>query len=86
MKTAISIPDALFQAADRLATRLGLSRSELYARAVADWVARHQADTVTAQLDAVYGGPDAPASRLAPPVARGQARALRRTATEADGW
>lgn len=86
MKTAISIPDALFQAADQLAARLGLSRSELYARAVADWVAQHQADTVTAQLDAVYGGPDAPASRLPRALARTQGRALRGAAPEADGW
>lgn len=86
MKTAISIPDALFQAADQLAARLGLSRSELYARAVAHWVAQHQADTVTAQLNAVYTGPDAPASRLAPPVARAQGRALRRAAPRTDGW
>jgi predicted transcriptional regulator len=86
MKTAISIPDALFQAADQLAARLGLSRSELYARAVADWVAQHQADTVTAQLDAVYGASEAPPSRIAPAVARAQARALRRAAAEGDGW
>jgi predicted transcriptional regulator len=86
MKTAISIPDALFQAADQLAARLGLSRSELYARAVADWVAQHQADAVTAQLNAVYGVPAAPTSEVAPPLARAQARALRRAAAEGDGW
>jgi predicted transcriptional regulator len=89
MKTAISIPDALFQAADRLAARLGVSRSELYARAVADWVARHQADAITAQLDAVYGGPAAEASRLAPAAARAQGRALRRATAatgESDAW
>lgn len=86
MKTAISIPDALFQAADQLAARLGLSRSELYARAVADWVAQHQADTVTAQLNAVYGTPAGAPRRVAPALAHAQVRALRRAAGEGDEW
>ncbi|HXA29230.1 MAG TPA: hypothetical protein VN193_10845 [Candidatus Angelobacter sp.] len=54
MKTAISIPDATFQAAERVAKRLDLSRSELYARAVARFVAEHSAEGVTAALDRVY--------------------------------
>jgi metal-responsive CopG/Arc/MetJ family transcriptional regulator len=89
VKTAISIPDPLFQAADQLAARLGLSRSELYARAVADWVAQHQAEAVTAQLNLVYGSPSASESRLASPLARAQARALRRAGNatgESDAW
>jgi predicted transcriptional regulator len=89
MKTAISIPDALFAAADVLAARLGLSRSELYARAVADWVAQHQAEAITARLDALYGGPAAEASHLAAPAARAQVHAVRRAAAttgEGDAW
>jgi metal-responsive CopG/Arc/MetJ family transcriptional regulator len=35
LKTAISIPDNLFEAADKVARRLGISRSELYQRAIA---------------------------------------------------
>ncbi len=54
MKTAISIPDELFLAADKLASETGQSRSRLYSRAVAEYVARHSADSVTAALDAVY--------------------------------
>ena len=42
MKTAISIPDETFEAAETLAGRLGLSRSELYATAVAEYLARHR--------------------------------------------
>jgi predicted transcriptional regulator len=38
VKTAISIPDTIFEDAERLAKRRGWSRSELYARAVADFV------------------------------------------------
>ena len=54
MKTAISIPDDLFEQADRLARKLKTSRSELYSRAVREYVARHSADAVTSALDALY--------------------------------
>ncbi len=58
MKTAISIPDPLFDAAESLATRLGISRSELYQRAVRAYVRAHRASVVTENLDAVYGEDD----------------------------
>ena len=51
MKTAISIPDEIFDDAERLAQRLGRSRSDLYSRAVAEYVARHSSDQVTEELD-----------------------------------
>ncbi len=54
MKTAISIPDATFVAADTLAKRLGLSRSELYATAVARFVELNHAAGVSQRLNAVY--------------------------------
>ena len=53
MKTAISIPDDVFEDAERLARRLGHSRSQLYSRAVREFVARHEPDRVTAALDAI---------------------------------
>jgi metal-responsive CopG/Arc/MetJ family transcriptional regulator len=55
VKTAISIPDSVFEAAERLAARRKMSRSELYSLAVADWVERHRDDRVTEALDALYG-------------------------------
>ncbi len=54
MKTAVSVPDQIFEAADRLAARLGTSRSELYATAVAEYLERHKFQGVTERLDAVY--------------------------------
>lgn len=54
MKTAISLPDDLFEAADVLAERLGVSRSELYARAVAEYLAKHRDEDVTEQLNKVF--------------------------------
>jgi len=55
MKTAVSIPDPVFEAADRVAARRGISRSELYAQALRELLARDDADDVTARLDAVHG-------------------------------
>lgn len=73
MKTAISLPDALFRSGDALAKRLGVSRSELYARALADYVAKHRADQITKRLNAVYATED---SRLDPAFAAAQRRTL----------
>jgi transcriptional regulator len=50
MQTAITIPDRLFTQADQLAIRLGVTRNELYLRAVAAL----SEDSVTEQLDQVY--------------------------------
>lgn len=55
MKTAISIPDPVFRAAERAARRLGISRSQLYATAVGQYLERLRRADVTDRLDAVYG-------------------------------
>jgi metal-responsive CopG/Arc/MetJ family transcriptional regulator len=54
MKTAISIPDPLFQAAESLATRFGISRSQLYAKALQVFITKHDRANVTQQLNQVY--------------------------------
>lgn len=54
MKTAISIPDPVFKTAERLAKRLGLSRSELYVRAISSYVDVHKNQKVTDLLNEVY--------------------------------
>jgi predicted transcriptional regulator len=51
MKTAVSIPNDVFQQAERLARRTETSRSALYARALAEYLARHAPDQVTAAMD-----------------------------------
>jgi metal-responsive CopG/Arc/MetJ family transcriptional regulator len=61
MKTAVSVPDALFAQVDRLARRSQRSRSEVYSAALREYVARHAPDEVTAGIDAVVadvGQPD----------------------------
>ena len=55
MKTAISLPDSLFQSAERTAARLGIPRSQLVARALEEFIQHHQTDQVTERLNAVYG-------------------------------
>ena len=54
MKTAISIPDAVFQAADHAAKKLGISRSELFTRAVKEMLDFQEGESVTAALDELY--------------------------------
>ena len=53
MKTAVSIPDKLFQRAESLARRLGKSRSQIYREALAEYVARREPDEVTVALNDV---------------------------------
>jgi antitoxin MazE6 len=73
VKTAVSIPDALFEAADRAARRLGLSRSELYARALERFLGEEPDDAITARLDDIYA---VEGSSLDPEVAEAQRRAM----------
>lgn len=51
MKIAVSVPDELFERADDVAARLGLSRSQVYARALEQFLEAHGDDPVTAKLD-----------------------------------
>ncbi len=55
MKTAISIPDPLFQAAENMAHHLGISRSELFSTAISEYINNHKYRDVTASLNAIYG-------------------------------
>ncbi|HEY8054853.1 MAG TPA: ribbon-helix-helix domain-containing protein [Terriglobales bacterium] len=75
MKTAVSLPDELFQQADRMARKLGVPRSRLFATALEEYLARHRDRHITARLDRVY---EHESSALPPPLRRAQARTLRR--------
>ena len=75
MKTAISIPDALFEAAERLARRLGMSRSELYSKAVSRFIEENHTIGVRERLDAVYES-DPESSRIDPLLTRLQIESL----------
>lgn len=62
MKTAVSIPDDIFERAERLARRMKKSRSELFSHALGEYVARHAPDEVTEAMNQVCAqvdrGPD----------------------------
>lgn len=73
MKVALSIPDDLFDTAESLCKRLGVSRSRLYATALAEFLAKHRGRKITQRLDAVYVNED---SRVDSATRRMQKRSL----------
>ena len=75
MKTAVSIPGPLFQAAERMAKRLGMPRSRLYAKAIERYLSEAQAVDVTTLLNEVYGGDT---SELDPLIERMQVASISR--------
>ncbi len=75
MKVALSIPDELFESAETLTKRLGVSRSHLYATALAEFVAKNRGRKITERLNTLYSAED---SRLPPAVRRLQSRSLTR--------
>lgn len=54
MKTAISIPNNVFESAEKLAALLGSSRSQLYTKAVEKYIDDHNKSSVTDKLNKVY--------------------------------
>ena len=54
MKTAISIPDELFVAAETFAHEKGLRRSDLYSKALLQYLRMHRNEDITEQLNAIY--------------------------------
>lgn len=58
MKTAISVPDATFARVDAAAKKLGMSRSEFYARAAERWLRELEGADVTRAIDEVLAGVD----------------------------
>ena len=51
MKVAVSIPDPLFEEAEKVSQRLRLPRSQLYARALEAYVRRHSGEEITTRMD-----------------------------------
>jgi metal-responsive CopG/Arc/MetJ family transcriptional regulator len=78
MKTAVSLPDQLFRQADAAARRLRVSRSQLYATAISEFLDRRQTDTITERLNQVYSRHPA---KVDAALHRAQLRSL-----EKDSW
>lgn len=77
MKTAVSIPDPLFEAADQLARRLGKSRSQLFAEALRAYLERHSDEAITRQINEIVDA-DPDATRPDPGLAALQLETLRK--------
>ncbi|RHX89052.1 ChpI protein [Leptospira stimsonii] len=54
MKTAISIPDELFKTAEKTAKKLGIPRSQLFAKALEEFIQSHSKESVTEKLNQIY--------------------------------
>ncbi len=73
MKTAISLPDPLFHAAEQFAQAHGLSRSELFARALQTYLHAYQAHDITTMLNQIYTEEE---SAVEPGLIRAQAQVV----------
>jgi predicted transcriptional regulator len=69
MKVAVSVPDPIFAAAERLAQQRQIARSQLFTQALEEYLARHASDAITAKLNEVYARAD---SGLEEPLLRAQ--------------
>jgi len=78
VKTAISLPDDLFRMAETAARKMRMTRSQLYATAIAEFLERRRADKITERLDAVYSREQ---SDIDPALRSAQVRSL-----EKDSW
>lgn len=58
MKIAISVPDPVFDAAERLARQRAVPRSRIFTEALEEYVSRHGSEVVTARLNAIYAVED----------------------------
>ena len=77
MKTVVSIPDHVFAQVDALARRTKRSRSQVYARALSEYLARHAPDGVTKAMNRALDEVDGPQERFT-------SRATRRTLARTD--
>jgi hypothetical protein len=75
MKTAISIPYKVFESAEKLAGKMGVSRSKLYVTAIKSYVEAHEGEVITAKLNEIYSQID---SKLDPKLKKLQAKAISR--------
>ena len=55
MKVAVSVPDPIFEAAERLAKQRSVPRSQIFAEALAAYVESRGSEAVTSKLNEVYG-------------------------------
>jgi metal-responsive CopG/Arc/MetJ family transcriptional regulator len=75
MKTALSLPDDLFREAERYAKKHGVTRSQLYAKAIRNLLKQRNADAITEAINKVL---ETTANDIDPAVVQAQLRAVGR--------
>jgi len=80
MKTAVSIPDKIFRKAERIARKLGIPRSQVFARALEEFIGNYERKGITEKLNELY-----PELEPGDHLVEASVRDLRR-ATEHDAW
>ncbi len=76
MKTSVSMPDDLFQQAEAAARRLRVSRSELYATAIAEFLKQQDTCSITQRLNELYSQHPA---KVDPALHRAQLKSLKKS-------
>jgi metal-responsive CopG/Arc/MetJ family transcriptional regulator len=79
MKTAVSIPDEVFEGVERLARRTKRSRSRLFSDALKEYLARHTPDKVTEAMDKAWAEIGEGPQKKDPFVSSAARRTLERT-------
>lgn len=59
MKTAVSLPDDLYSSAESIAKAMGIPRSQLFAKALEEFIYHHKRGNITERLNQVYAKPAA---------------------------
>lgn len=77
MKIAISVPDPIFEAAERLAEQRSVPRSRIFAEALEAYLEAQGSDAITFKLNQVYGQEE---SGLEPDLAKAQIDSIRHEA------
>ena len=85
MKIAVSVPVSVYAEAEEVGEALVIPRSQLYARALEEFVRKHRVDAVTERLDSVYG-PEGTAPAAGTPHDDGAAVDSIRMLTRDDAW
>lgn len=83
MKTAISLPDRLYKDAEKTAKSLGIPRSQLFAKALQEFISRHTEENITERLNKIYSKPNSDSNM--PHIENASIESIREL-TKNDAW
>lgn len=82
MKTAISLSDDLFQSAEKLASKMKISRSELFQKAIRHYIEDKETTYITGKLNEIYSVHDSGDSSLDPVLKEIQLKSLKKNSAK----